>query len=627
MHERYKGYLPTNGKEAIRSFDDALPLEEVESRKSYAGVLAEDTVLIDVDDEVESQKLYSIICDMDVKCDVFQTTRGKHFVFRNGGTVLKNGNDVPLAVGIAADIKIGKNRKSYQVLKVDGILREKIRTCDNPDNVPRWLMPLKARSKKFTEMGDGDGRNQALFNYILTLQSNSFTIEEIRETIRLLNKYVLSEPLEDEELEVVLRDDSFKKPNFFVDGKFQHNEFGDFLIRNNHIIRINDQLHIYKDGVYVEGYEEIEGQMIEYCPTLKSSQRTEVLKYLNLVLRENSKPADAKYIAFKNGILNVETGEMTDFSPEFVIMNKINFNYNPYAESELVKGTLERLACGDEELVLLLEEVAGYSFYRRNELRKMFFLLGEKRNGKSTFLDMIQTMLGEENVSNLDLKDIGDRFRTAEMHGKLANIGDDIGDAYISDSSILKKVASGDPVTAERKGQDPFKFKPYNKLLFSANTIPRINDNSKAVLSRMVIIPFNATFGPDVPGFDPFLKDKLRKPESIEYLVRVGVEGLRRVLFAQKFTSSNQMEKALSEYEETNNPLLMFFRELKRSEVIGLPIKDVYAQYQVWADENGLKPNSAISFGKALCSHFQVTSAVKRVGNKSVRVYAEEKEK
>ena len=60
-------------------------------------------------------------------------------------------------------------------------------------------------------MDEGDGRNQALFNYILTLQSNDFTVEEIRETIRTLNKYVLKMPLPDKELNTILRDDAFKK--------------------------------------------------------------------------------------------------------------------------------------------------------------------------------------------------------------------------------------------------------------------------------------------------------------------------------------------------------------------------------------------------------------------------------
>ena len=76
------------------------------------------------------------------------------------------------------------------------------------------MLPVKAATD-FIDMDAGDGRNQALFNYILTLTANGFTVDETREAIRILNKYVLKESLSDEELEVILRDEAFQKPVFF----------------------------------------------------------------------------------------------------------------------------------------------------------------------------------------------------------------------------------------------------------------------------------------------------------------------------------------------------------------------------------------------------------------------------
>ena len=113
-----------------------------------------------------------------------------------------------------------------------------------------------------------------------------------------------------------------------------------------------------------------------------------------------------------------------------------------------------------------MEEAIGYCFYRRNELGKAFILTGDKSNGKSTFLSMVQNLLGEENIASLDLKELGDRFKTAELFGKLANVGDDIGDEFIANAAIFKKLVTGDRVSAERKGQNPFEFNNYSKLLF-----------------------------------------------------------------------------------------------------------------------------------------------------------------
>lgn len=237
-------------------------------------------------------------------------------------------------------------------------------------------------------------------------------------------------------------------------------------MENHKIIKINRQLHIFEDGIYRLGYEEIQAEMIKHISNLNKQKRNEVMAYLDLLIRENTTPSDASYIAFKNGVYNIDTGEFRDFTPDLIITNKINWNYNPAAYSEIADNTLNKLACHDRNIRALLEEVIGYTFYRRNELRKAFILTGDKHNGKSTYLDMIAQLLGGENTTALDLKELGDRFKTAELFGKLANIGDDIGDEFIANPAIFKKVVSGDRVNAERKGQDPFDFTCYAKQLF-----------------------------------------------------------------------------------------------------------------------------------------------------------------
>ena len=155
------------------------------------------------------------------------------------------------------------------------------------------------------------------------------------------------------------------------------------------------------------------------------------------------------------------------FSTDIVITNKIPWDYKPDAYSELADSTLNKLACGDAAIRALLEECIGYCFYRRNELGKAFILTGDKSNGKSTFLDCVKAILGDRNISALDLKELGDRFNTSMMFGKLANIGDDIGDDFLQGSqvSVFKKIVTGNRIKAERKGQDPFEFNPFIKLL------------------------------------------------------------------------------------------------------------------------------------------------------------------
>ena len=472
-------------------------------------------------------------------------------------------------------------------------------------------------------METGDGRNQGLFNYILTLQSNDFSVEEARETIRIINKFVLKVPLSDDEIETVLRDDAFKKPVFFMGSTFLFDKFATFLKNNNHIIKINNQLHIYKNGIYISGLAEIEAEMIQHIPGLNRAKRTEVLAYLDILIRENSKAEDANLIAFENGLYNIVDDSFVEFTPEHIITNKIRWKYNPEAYSELADKTLNKIACNDPQIRALLEEAIGYCFYRRNELGKAFILTGDKSNGKSTFLSMVQCLLGDENISSLDLKELGDRFKTAEMFGKLANIGDDIGDEFIANPAIFKKLVTGERVSAERKGQNPFEFNNYSKLLFSANNIPRIKDKTGAVQRRLTIIPFDARFSADDPDFNPYIKHLLKTDEVMEYLINLGIAGLKRVLLNRKFTGSTKVQKAMDEYEENNNPIIGFFRECEDEEfqIENEPTNVVYKRYQEYCLANSLQPMSNIEFSKQVNRILNMRVENKWLNGKKHRIF------
>ncbi|CCL10415.1 TPA: DNA primase family protein [Clostridioides difficile] len=616
----FKGYIITNNKKAAEKFKNVKKLktyEQIKNLPEFAGVLAEETVLVDIDDFESSEILYKIVQDLKLKCRVYKTTRGKHFLFKNT-SLEKNRTKCRLAIGLNSDIKLGC-KNSYSILKFNNIEREILYDSKEIQEIPMYLTPIK-NGIDFLSLGEGDGRNQALYNYILTLQSNDFTVEEIRETIRVINKYVLKTPLQDNELEVILRDESFQKKIFFNSkGSFLFDEFAKYIKNNNHVIKINDQLHLYKDGIYVDGQARIEAEMINNISNLNKAKRSEVLSYLNLLISENTSMSEANLIAFKNGIYNIVDDSFIEFSPEFIITNKVNWNYNPGAYSKLVDKTMNKLSCGDFEIRMLLEEVVGYCFYRRNELRKAFILTGDKANGKSTYLDMIKTLLGDENTSALDLKELSDRFKTAELFGKLANIGDDIGDEFIANPAIFKKLVSGDRVNVERKGQNPFDFNNYSKFLFSANNIPRIKDKTGAVLDRLIIIPFNASFSVNDKDFDPYIKYKLREQEAIEYLINLGLEGLKRVLKNRKFTVPDKVKKEILEYEEVNNPILGFFKEVDKIE--NESTKEIYRKYQEYCILNGLQPISNIEFSRQVVKKFGYEVKDKRIQGKKYKVF------
>lgn len=617
----FRGYVKTKNKHCCERYKDRTKLPTLEQRRDeeeYAGILATNTILVDVDDSEQSEILMNLVEALQLNCRVYQTTRGKHFLFYNT-QIQKCSTHSTLACGLTADIKVGYSN-SYEVLKFGG--KERFIEWDIEDGqdyqeIPKFLYPIKGTAD-FVGMDAGSGRNQSLFNYILTLQSNDFTVDEIRETIRLINRYILSDPLADDELEVIIRDGAFQKPVFFKGNTFLFDRFGNYLIQTKHIKRINNQLHLYQDGCYQAGFGRIESAMLDEIPNLPSAKRTEVLKYLDVRNLENAEQAPANMIAFRNGVLDIATGKMEPVSPDVIVTNRIGFDYNPDAYDELLDKTLTKIACGDKAIRMLLEEAAGYSLFRRNELGKAFFLTGTGFNGKSTYLETLEYMLGEDNVCNLDLKNLSGRFDKVSMFGKLANIGDDISDEFVVDTSFFKKVVTGNRIEAEYKGQSVFSFVPYVKLYFSANNIPRMGKGRdwEAIKRRMVIIPFNAKFSADDPDYTPFISTMLKSQSSIEYLIRLSVEGLKRILKNNDFTKSEKVEAEVEEFEKSNNPVLSFIDEYldDGKQIENELTQKIYDDYVGFCVTGGYKAMTKSEFSKTICKALNLKTSPRKFG-------------
>lgn len=633
MIDLYKGYVPTKDKQCQMKFknaksEDLLAYDQVKDLPEYAGILAPETILIDVDDSEQSEILMNIVDDKQLNCRVIDATRGKHFLFKNTD-IDQCYTHVHLACGITADIKVGV-KNSYEVLKFNNEERFVEWDIDEEQDyqeVPKWLNPVRSKMD-FLDMKTGDGRNNALFGYILTLQSAGFDKEEARTAIRILNKYVLKDPLSADELEVILRDEAFAKPVFYKENKFLHSEFGNYLKSEYYIKRINGQLHIYTNGAYQSGYRFIENKMIQLIPDIKATQRTEVLKYLESITLDDTEMSSSDLIPFRNGVLNWRTKELLNPSPEYILTNKIPWDWNPNAYDPLADKVLNKIACQDKEIRALLEECIGYCFFRQNEASKAFMLTGLGSNGKSTYLDMVKNVLGRQNYVALDIDEMAEKFSTATLAGKLADIADDISDEFLQGKAVaqFKKIVSGNDIKAENKGQDVFFFRPTVKLLMSANEIPRFrNKGFDAIKRRLIIVPFNATFTDKDPDYDPQIAYKLKKQSAAEYLIRLGVEALGRIKEGSNFTESTKVHQMMDEFDEDNSPVRMFLESVEDSEILNHETREVYLRFSTFCTESGYQTVTIQSFSKEITKRLDCQIINKKIQGRKCRIFMEKK--
>ena len=624
------------------------PFDEVKDDMFFGAVLNDGYIDISFDTEEMSNAIYDIADSLNSRCMMLNNPTNGHihtYWKKPTGWKYKDGEDITLACGLIADIHSGN---TFIPLRVDGESRFPpdfdISSGQEYEEVPKFLYPVHT-NKKLWHMKAGDGRNSDMHGYILALYSQlQMSKDEIRAMYtNVINPFILAEPLDDKELETILRDDSFKSieddeivpvDSFYEGRTFLQDVFADYMIKHAHVCKINGRLHVYENGIYVYGKEKLYHKMLQYDRRLKRNNKADVYEFLWSEAPEISGEIAPQYVAFENGIYDVENDCLMPFSPDLVITNKIPWNYNPTAYSKVADRALDNMACHDKDTRYLLEQFMGYCMYRSCKFQKAVILIGAGANGKSVFLKTLTHMLGKENTSSLDINAIGDRFSTSMLYGKLANIGDDIADDFLYGNQVatFKKVVTGDRIKAEDKGMEPYEFNPYAKLIFSCNDAPRIRDRSGAVKRRLLMIPFNAKFNTSNKDYDPNILDKLFERESIEYLIRMSLQAFREVIETNKFHESDAANEALENYDIENNPVIGFVTELDEGvhtdepwkTLIGQPVRVVYDKYIHYCDSSGIHRMTIGTFSKQLSSLYGVKSTVSVINGKSHRIYTKE---
>ena len=200
-------------------------------------------------------------------------------------------------------------------------------------------------------------------------------------------------------------------------------------------------------------------------------------------------------LVLDNGDYDADTGAWhKGHAVDTVCIVKHPVKYDPKAKCPRFNAILCSALNGDRERGMVLEMMAQ-CFVRRNMVQKGYVLHGIGHNGKSTFCNILRTMLGASNVCSIAMKDLqGGGFSGWELFGKSANISGDGGTESITHTTLLKKLLGGDAVKCEGKYRDPFDYVPYCTMIFTHNELPAINDSSDGFARKMQLIHFSNKF-------------------------------------------------------------------------------------------------------------------------------------
>jgi putative DNA primase/helicase len=300
----------------------------------------------------------------------------------------------------------------------------------------------------------------------------------------------------------------------------------------------------------------------------------------------------------KNGLYNILDDFFKPHTPEYYSTVQINATYTPGAGCPQFIAFLKSIL--QDEEIHLMQEIFGYLLIPINKAQKSFVFVGAPNAGKSTLLSVAQDiLLGSENVSNIPWQNLADRFNKAELFGKLANIFADLPSKSIDDNGMFKALTGEDYITAERKNKDPFSFRPYARLLFSCNDIPRnYGDRSDGFYRRLIIIRFDHSIPKEER--DPNLRERLAVER--DGILMWALAGLKRLIDSSYvFSETDRTRSELRRYKVESNSVLSFveeFCEVAESKVVVRD--DLFTRYKEYCNNAGLRPVSQANFNKEI---------------------------
>jgi P4 family phage/plasmid primase-like protien len=377
----------------------------------------------------------------------------------------------------------------------------------------------------------------------------------------------------------------------------------DYFARNR-----SGVVYAYGDGVYRPNGELLIRQRVKHlllnhdcCEMWSRALAREVVEFITLDTPEFPERPSTELINLENGLLKVTTRELFPHSPELLSSIRIPIRFDPNATCPAIEQFVSEIF--SDNATPLAWEILGDLLIPERSIQKAICLLGEGGNGKSAFLDLATTFIGEENVCHMSLQRLeADRFSAARLYGKLANICPDLPNERLTGSATFKAITGCDRITAEFKYHDSFEFTPFVRLLFSANQLPGTNDSSQAFFDRWLVVPFSNRFRHtrhETPR--NVLQYRLSEANELSGALNKALEGLERMRTRGRFTEPSESAAVLASYQEENDILATWLDEhtVSSSEAI-IPQSELHAAFVSHCTKHNNRILSKQAFGRRL---------------------------
>lgn len=419
-----------------------------------------------------------------------------------------------------------------------------------------------------------------------------------------------------------------------VSGLILNRHLANYLNYSHDIRNINGIWYRYNGGVYTQEEEHIPYNVIGNLLTeLKTTAATDskikdILKQWKFISAASVKEIPDTWINLQNGFYDTISDKLIPHSPDRVSFIQLPFSWEKKpGKAERFFKYLNFAQANNPEAIDSIQKFAGYCLTNENQYQMALWLYGKGGAGKSKLAEILSMLVGQQNTTTVRLEKLEDKFETSQLLDKRLVWIDEITIDYFTRATEnrLKAMITGGSMTIEMKYGQPFIYQPKAKWIFTANSLPLVNDASEGFWRRFILLPFMHVVSQE--DKDPFLAEYIQKNE-LPAIFNWALEGLKR-LRSEGFKEPKISQEAKEIWKEDSEPLRVFIEDYL--DVTGNPDDQInndnlYGLYENWIQKVGYKPMSMNHLSRKIASLLENRNVTRERG-KNRRFFAGMKRK
>lgn len=347
--------------------------------------------------------------------------------------------------------------------------------------------------------------------------------------------------------------------------------------------------------IYLEAEEEPDDRkrqdIAKHAMNSESDKRIRSLLSLaqsELPINPDQLDVDPWLLTCLNGTIDLKTGHLLSHQRGHFISQLAPVHFDSANRCPQWQSFLDRIMNGNRHLIAFLQRAIGYSLTGDISEQCLFILYGSGANGKTTFLQTINAMLGEyamqtptetllvkrkgaipNDVARLK----GARFVTASEAESEQRFAE----------SLIKQMTGGDTLSARFLHQEWFDFKSTHKIYLGTNHKPLIRGTDQAIWRRIKLVPFEVTIPENERDLMLAGKLKAELPGILAWAVQGCLEWQKNGL-----GTPDEVKSATEDYRNEMDILSEFLKDCCiENPSAEVQTKALYEAYCSWCEHNG----------------------------------------